>query len=136
MKDAHLPLGSMAFEAERYHVLVVKNQPERAGMMETELAWVPCRAGDPVPTGAISGDEQGSVYLARATINGARPRVGHLNEVIASFPGCVRAFLGEDGTTPYLHKADIPSNNSIISRQHFDVLCLHQTVLDGEGSPL
>ena len=43
-----------------------------------------------------------------------------------SFPGCVRAYLGEDGTTPCLHKANIPTNNNIVNRHHFDVLCLQQ----------
>lgn len=120
--------------------------------------WIPCRAGETVPPGAISGDEQvkffliwiliptsvemwysililshnhviiqGSVYLARATIQG-NPTVKKRQAPLVSFPGCVRAFLGEDGTTPCLHKADIPTNNSIITRQHFDVLCIQQFV--------
>ena len=53
----------MPFEAETFHLLVVQNQPEQEDQMETDLQWVPCRAGEPVPPGAISGDEQGSVYV-------------------------------------------------------------------------
>ncbi len=64
LKPAHLSLGSMPFEAETFHILMVRNHPELAKEMETDLRWVPCRAGQPVPPGAISGDEQGSVCVA------------------------------------------------------------------------
>jgi len=84
-----------------------------------------------VPPGAISGDEQGSVYLARAGISG-KYRIGGNAAPQVSFPGCVRAYLGKDGTTPCLHKANIPTNNSILNRQHFDVLCLQQFAREPE----
>lgn len=42
MTQAHLPLGSVPFEADKYHVLVVKNQPKLAETMETDLQWVRC----------------------------------------------------------------------------------------------
>ena len=40
LQKAHLPLGSMPFEADTYHVLVVRNQPEKAVSTETDLQWV------------------------------------------------------------------------------------------------